>query len=582
MSEVSAAKSFSVPVPAVWVPKKAQTVSLALLLTLGVLILAPVAMLVYASFSTAPPGQDGAFTLANWARLFTEAESREAIKNTLLIAFYTTVFSVPIGFVFAWLEFHTDMPFARWMASLLILPLIFSGLILTIAWTLLASPGAGIVNTVIFEVTGVRRFFDIFTMTGIVVVSALYYVPIAYLVLRSSVAAIDASSIEAARIAGAGLGGATWRILVPLSTPGLAAATLLVFTQSIGVFAMATLLGPTARVPTLQLEVFYAMLESPGDPMLAATAGTFLLFLTVAGMAATRWVTRRPSRFVTITGRGFRTARSSLGHWRYVAVATVILYVLIAVVLPYLAILYASLKPFMTRAISFHDISFENLAQFVTRRDLVRAVQNTLILVVGGAALTTLIASAIAYLSRRHQSALSGLLEWTVMLSISFPLLSYSLGMLWFFLSFSAGRDYIYATLLIIYLAQLAHFLPVGVQIAGSGMAKLGDDMEDAARVCGAPFAARARRIIGPLLLPALASAWILLALHASVEAGGSMFLSVPGTRTVAVHVFTSAYNGSPNIVYGGAMVLSTFGLVVILLGNWLFGTSKFIGGGSR
>jgi iron(III) transport system permease protein len=546
---------------------------------LAVLIIPPIGFLIWTSFRTGSPGSpEATFTLGNWASLLS-SENVEPIVNTLLISSVTTIISVPCGFFFAWVELQTDTPFMDRLSSFLVIPLIFSPLLTTLAWTVLLAPRGGLLNVWAASVLPIDRIMDIYSIEGMILVSALYFIPIAYMTIRSSLKAVDSSVFEAARAGGASATTAVRRILIPLMRPGISAAALIIFTMNIGLFAVVTLLGPTSRVNTLQLDVYFSMLEAPTNPPHAAAVGVLLLVVSLLCFALYRRILRRPKRFVTVTGRGLRPIRMSLGRWRWLPFAVVLLYIAVAVVLPYLALAYGAFSPYLTSEVNLSNLSTQNFRAFFSRGDMVTGLRNSAILVVVGAAVTTAIAVFVGYLVRRTGDKMSKTLESVAMFPLAVPALSFALGILWLALSFGWGRDYLYGTLLLIYLAQLATFLPLGVQIVASGVVQLGDDMEDAGRVSGANGFARTRRILLPLLRPSIASAWIILALYASVEAAVSIFLFTGGSVTTAVNVFNNALHGLPNIMYAGAMLLATFGLITIVIGNRIFRTSKYLGG---
>jgi iron(III) transport system permease protein len=553
-----------------------QLYAFALLALLAVVIIPPALVLLYASFRTTAPGSPGSFTADNW-RAMLEAAHLRALRNTLLIAGFTSLISVPVASFFAWIELQTDVPLVRRLAFFLIVPLVFSPLLTTIAWTILASPRAGLVNVFARSLFGIETLFNIYSMPGMVFVSSLYLTPIAYLAIRSSLKNIDACTFEAARSSGASAWQATRRVLIPLLSPALGAAFLLTFTINVGLFSVVTLLGPTSKISTLQLDVYYSMVEAPTDPTHAATVAMLLLFLTLANLAVYRRILSNPKRYTTLTGRGFRASRVSLGRWRFAAFAVLVLYLLLAVALPYLALVYGAFAPYLSPKINLSNLGTQNFEKFFSRPDMVRGLQNTAILVTIGAALTAAVATSVGYLIRRLRGPLARGLETVSLLPLAIPSLSFALGLLWFVLSMDAGREHLYGTIFIIYLAQMASFLPLGVQIVASGVVQLGDEMEDAGRVSGAGGLARWRRIIFPLLRPAIASAWIVLALEASVEAGLSVFLFTGQSVTTAVNVFNNALFGLPNVMYAGSLILATFGLVAIALGNWAFGTGKYL-----
>lgn len=541
-----------------------------LLLVVGVIAIAPVLMLIYTSFRSAPPGSPAAFTLSNWSQLASSSDLEE-LRNTILIALFSSLVAVPTGAFFAWLETQTDAPLAKAVNFLVLVPLVFSPLLTTIAWTVLAGPRSGVINVWIRDWSGIQTFFNVYSMGGMVLISSLYFVPVAYLTLRGPMSSIDGSVIEAARVSGARTPVVLTRVLLPLLSPAIGAATLLTFTLNVGLFAVTTILGPTSQVQSLQLDAYLSMTQSPPNPTHAAALAVVVLALSLISLTIHRRFLVKPGRFVTLGGRGARSVRVRLGHWRWACLAIGFVYICLAVVLPYLALVYGSFVPYISSTVSFHGWGLENFRTFWSQPDMVTGVWNSVKLVVAGAAITTAVAVLVGYLVRRVNGPLARGLEAVATLPAALPGLSYALGFLWLSLSFGFGREYLDGSLVLIYLAQFGSFLPVAVQIIASGTVQLSTDLEHAGRVFGAGAVTRMRRIVLPALRPTVASAWLLVALHTSTESGMSVFLYSQPSVTMAVNVFNSSVAGALNAVYAGAFLLATFGLVTILVGNRLF-----------
>ncbi len=557
--------SLSSPAPLIW------------LVALGLLVVPPVILVVLTSvLSGTPSSLDTTLSLNAWVNLLSP-QSWPAIGNTLLIAGVTTLVAVPIGAFFAWLDVQTDVPNIKLLCQIQLLPLVFSPLLTTIAWTILAAPHAGVFNSALRSAFGVAPF-NIYTIKGMIWISVLYFVPVAYLATRGAFRSIDGSVLESARVAAIPMVSSLMRVVAPLLTPALAAAALLVFTLGIGQFAVVTLLGPTARVESLQFMAYQAMIESPTAPPTAAAVGTLLLIFTFVMLALYQWVLRRPARFVTVSGKGFRPVSILLGPMKWVALAFVVIYLLAGVVLPYLALAYGAFTPFLTPEIAFDRLSFRNFELFMSDDSAMRATQNTLILSIIGAAMTTLLATALAYVVR-SRTPIARMLEAVALLPRAIPALAFALGLLWYVLSLGPAGTWFYGSLYMIYLAQFACFMPVALNIINGGMIQLGAEMEEAARVGGIPVISRFCRIIVPPLRPTIASAWLMMALYVSVEAGMSIFLYTGRSITTAVLIFSNAMGGKQSVVFAGAALLATFGVIAVALGNRLFGAGRHLSG---
>ena len=183
--------------------------------------------------------------------------------------------------------------------------------------------------------------FNIYSMGGIVMVMSLFYTPYMYLFTIGSLNRMDPALEESARVCGTGVLRTALRVTIPLSTPAMLSGAIIVFVVSMGVFGVPSLLGPIARISTLSTIIYTKMEEYPLDIGGAAALGSVLMVFTALGLFIQRKIIA-PRSYVTVTGKGYRPSRVSLGGWKYVALAINCFYVLLAVILPLGALLLAS------------------------------------------------------------------------------------------------------------------------------------------------------------------------------------------------------------------------------------------------
>jgi iron(III) transport system permease protein len=126
--------------------KASRTLALgALLVTLGFLTVYPLAMLVYGSFHSTPPGMAGEFNLNGYRGLLTE-RAANVLWNSLTIAFTKTVLSLVLAVYFAWVIARTDTPFRGTMEILITLPFFIPPILTATAWGMLGNPEVGTIN----------------------------------------------------------------------------------------------------------------------------------------------------------------------------------------------------------------------------------------------------------------------------------------------------------------------------------------------------------------------------------------------------------------------------------------------------
>jgi putrescine transport system permease protein len=237
----------------------------------------------------APHGIESNLTAANYRQL---AEGCVRIyARSLGYAAATTLLCLLIGFPMALAIARAPATRRALLLFLVVLPFWTSFLIRVYAWIALLQP-SGLINRVLLAAGLVEEpvvlLYDTFSVTLGLVYS---YLPFMILPLYGSLSRLDESLIEAA----ADLGARPWRILygviAPLTLPGIAAGTLLVFIPAVGEFIIPDLLGgpDTLMIGKLLWQEFFDNVDWPAA---AAIAMALVALLSLPLVLAQRFLGR--------------------------------------------------------------------------------------------------------------------------------------------------------------------------------------------------------------------------------------------------------------------------------------------------
>lgn len=179
----------------------------ALLALLTVLVLVPVGfMFVGAVLSGGLADPSSHWTLDKLAEVYASAPYLHAIASTVAISALVGVIATMTGVGLAWLIARTDLPSKPLLEGCVIAPLFLSPFVGAIAWLILGSPKAGLINAMAQNDLGLRGpVIDVATPAGIILIMALYYVPYAYLTVVSSLRGMDPALEEASYLNGSGV-----------------------------------------------------------------------------------------------------------------------------------------------------------------------------------------------------------------------------------------------------------------------------------------------------------------------------------------------------------------------------------------
>jgi putative spermidine/putrescine transport system permease protein len=250
------------------------------LLALGVSFVAPLLWLLRASFSTsALGGADGSWTLANYADVVLDPFYWRVAGNTLNYGLTVAAFAVVLSYPIALFLARTTSRWRGVLTALAIAPLLTSGVVRTYGWMVILGD-QGVVNGTLQALSLIDtpiRLSNNFLGATIAMIEIL--MPYAILAMLSGFGRLNTQLEEAAAMLGANRLKVFWRIILPLSLPGVVTAALLVFVLAISGFVTPRLMGG-GRVFVLGTEVFQEATVTLNWPLAAALAMLLLVLFS--------------------------------------------------------------------------------------------------------------------------------------------------------------------------------------------------------------------------------------------------------------------------------------------------------------
>jgi iron(III) transport system permease protein len=540
---------------------QSRALSWTLIVLVGFLTLCPVLMLLLGSLSQGLTAF-GQFTLSKYVRAYTDPYLWDVTFNTVVFVLGSSLLATLLALFLAYLNTRTDIPAKPLFTVLSIVPMMIPHLLFSASWALLLNPSNGLLNQALQGLFGLESApFDIYSLWGMTLVEGLLNMPIAYLIIAPAMAAFDPSLEEAARVSGSSLTRTLLRVTLPILRPAILAALILGIVRSLASYAVPRVLGTPGRVDVLATYL-YDMISTGFAPDYgqAAAVGMSVLSAAIALIVLYRALTAEGEKYVTISARGFRPGLIELGRMRGPLGLIVGLLCLLMIVLPVLVLLYTSLVPYVMQpgAQAFAAMDLRHWIAVFHEPGALQALRNSLFLAVAGATLGVALSLGVAYVVVKTRGPLATLLETLSFLSFSFPGIVIGIGFMWFFV-----QTPLYSTLTALLLAYIAAYLPYGVRPLASAFAQIHSHLEESSLVCGAGRLTTLRRIVIPLLIPGIVSAWILMATMFLRELTVSVVLSRPGTEVLAIQILGYADDG----LWGK---LSALGLFMIALSTIL------------
>jgi iron(III) transport system permease protein len=545
-----------------------------LLAILGFLVIYPVLTLLLGALTDTNPVVDGfslnRLSIANFLAVLVNPNVAEALFNTLVACGGGTLIAVTIGLAFSWIVVRTNTPFKGFIAAASILPLFAPPLVAGVAWTILGSPKTGLINT-LFKWAGLDWHVNFYSLWGLVFVFGIYYAPYVYMFTSSALRNMDPSLEEAAEIAGASAFATLFSVTFPLIMPAIVSGMLLSFIVMLGIYGIPAVLGAPTNISVLTTYIFKLTNWSP--PLYNTAAAVAIILMVVTGFlvfAQQKVLSGRS--YTTVAGKAYRPRNLDLGGWRWFTFGLGVVYLLVVVILPSLALIVAAFRKFMfiRDAASLFDMKQYSLMHFysifdnpLTLNSIYNAVEVGIITAVVGGAL----AFAIGYTIHRTNVPGRRSIDLVSTLPVAIPGLVIGVAYLWAWIGVPGG---LYGTIWILALAFIARFMPDTVKALSTSFLQIHRELEEAAWVCGKGMFGTIRTIVLPLARPGVIASMTLLFVLAIRELGSSLFLYTSNTMVMSV-LLLDYYEGG-NLGKTAAFSLVQTVLLGVLIGgaNWL------------
>ena len=535
-----------------------------LILVLGFLTLYPMAMLLYGSLHSTPPGMAGTFNLDGYANL-ASAENLQALINTVALSLVKTVLSLSLAILLAWIVARTDTPGRGVLEALITLPFFIPPILTATAWAMLGNAQVGTINLVWRWLTGSDgTLVDVFSYGGIVWHMMQYSTPFIFLFVVDAFRAMDPSLEESSRMSGASRWQTFWRITFGLMLPITTSAFLLSFIRGMESFESAVFFGTPVGIKVLTTQIFDLITQRAQPDYQSATAMGFASLALMFLLLVVQSRLLRGKSYTTVTGKAYSPNVTRLGWMRWVTFAICVAFFALTVALPVGQLLLSSFFQFF----GFYQLDMLTLDHYRNvweNRQFWGAFGNTMLLGFLGATATMVLGGIIAYITTRTTWRGRRLIDILAWLPWMMPGMVLGIGFLWGFAILPHSIP-IYGTLWALLLAYVALGTPVAVRVTSGAYAQIAKDIEECSRVHGAGWWQTLGRILVALAWPAFAVGWVLIFFGIMRELSASILLYVPDTEVLSVVMLKMWNGGKPEDVSVIGLVM----LVMVLIFRWV------------
>ena len=481
--------------------------------------------------------------------------------RTLWLAVLTATGSTILGLAFALLATRTRFRFKRSLRLLTVLPIITPPFVIGLALTLLFGR-AGVVTETLASVFGIEPSRWLYGLTGIWIAQVLSFTPISFLVLIGVVEGVSPSMEEASQTLRADRWRTFWRISLPLMKPGLANAFLIGFIESMADFGNPLVLGGSHGV--LSTEIFFAVVGSQNDPARAAVLAIILLCFTLSAFLAQRlWLSGK--NYATVTGKGDSGAHIALPKPLSIAVHAVVVPWAVFTLAVYGMILFGGFVKTWGLDNTLTLDHYQRAFSVVWRDGSLawtgvawNSFWTTMQIALISAPLTAAVGLATAYVVVRQKFAGREVFEFALMMSFAIPGTVIGIS---YIMAFNLPPLEMTGTALILIACFVFRNMPVGVRGGIAAMSQLDKSLDEASMTLRATSFRTIRKVILPLLRPAITAALVYSFVRAITSISAVVFLVSAQYNMATSYIVGLVENGE----YGVAIAYSSMLIVVMI-----------------
>jgi len=507
----------------------------------------------------------GSFSLDSFKRVYTYDLNWTALINTLVISGLTTLFGVILAFPLAFLVGRTDMYGKKFFRTLFVTTYMVPPYVGAMAWLRLLNPNAGVLNKFLMQIFNLSKApFNIYTVGGIVWVLTCFYYPYAFITISRAMEKMDPSLEEASKISGASPIKTLMTITIPMMTPSIIAAGLLVFVASASAFGIPSIIGAPGQIYTVTTRIIdfvhIGSEEGLNDAMVLAV---FLMAIANIVLYITTFVIGK-RQYITMSGKSTRPNIVELGKWRMPITVIISIFSFFVVILPFVTVALTSFTVNMGKPIGLSNMSMSAWNKVFSRASILSSTKNSIIAGLAAAFFGIVISCIMAYLLQRTNVKGKRIPDFLITLGSGTPSVTIALALI---ISMSGKfKINIYNTLTIMIIAYMIKYMLMGMRTVVSAMSQVHPSLEEAAQISGANWLRMLKDVTVPLIGASIVAGFFLIFMPSFYELTMSTLLYSSNTKTIGYELYIYQTYHSQQV----ASALATAILLFVIIINYL------------
>ena len=566
------------------------------LVVLFCLIVIPLLTMVKETFTLAQSelrrvdGKVGDFTLYYWkymlAGKLSKAVLREPLMHSLFCGIMTTLVSVPLGSVLAWLMIRTDLPGKKVLGLLVTVPYMIPSWTKALAWlAVFRTPTSG-ANGFLWGLGIPIPDWLAYGPIAIILCMSMHYYAFSYIQVSGALRSINSELEEMGEIQGANKAQILRHITLPLIMPSVLSALVMTISKSIGTYGVAANLGNRIGYYTLATKMRVFIDQGPqgvGYAMSIVLVGLAALIL----MGNQRIIGVRKS-YATVGGKGSRSTLMPLGKAKKPMMAFLFVFLFLAMVMPFFVLIMETFQITTGAGYGLDNLTlynwigtpdkavkYTNYPGIFRHDEFWSALWNTVRLSLIASIVTAFCGQFLGYISSRGRGKWYGnLTEQLVFVPYLMSGVAFST---MYFSMFSRPHfggliPSLYGTFTLIILTSVVKHFPFASRSGTANMLSISVELEEAADIAGASFWKRMSSIIIPLAKNGFISGFMLVFISIAKELDLIIIMMTPTTRTLSYLAFTYSQEGYNQMSDAISVVVLLYILLCYIAANKIGG----------
>ena len=505
-----------------------------------------------------------------WSNI-ADSENLHTVFNSLLLGICVVLCSAVIAAPTAFLLARTELAKHSWLDIVFMIPFMTPPYIASMGWILFMQK-RGLFQQ-LFPFTG-KWSEGFFCFGGLVLVMSLHVFPFLMTMLKNAMLNIPASLEESGAVFGAGAGLRLRKIFAPLLTGNFAIGALLVFVKTLSEYGTPYTLGRRIGFYVFTTDIHRYSTTAPIDFGRSASLSSILVCICMAMWLLQNSITSRRS-YRLVSGKGSRPARTRLSAaGKAAAWVWVTLVILVAIGVPYFAIIATSLIKLRGYGLAAGNFTFDHYRELLTTPKALAAIGKSLFLAVTAATVCSVIGTAVVVAVRKTEGFLKKALEGISLLPEMLPSIVLVIGIMLFWNGIYKVLP-LYNTIGIMVLAYVVLYLPYTVQYVTSSFMQINGSLLEAGRIFGGVPGYVFRRITLPMISRGILAGWMMIFIISFRELVTASLIAPPNTLVVSTYINREFEQGSASLGMAMAVLCVLITTTALLLLNTLMGKKR-------